>query len=388
MFDLFTSIFGDQKIEKVESDLQTRIHDLEKWAAQKDEAALDRMIERQKRHYAKKEDIEAFERAWRIDLEWAHLHALHRKSKNEDDKSSIEGKKSLTAAYKAYAAAQTGDWEWAKTLLRQARIYSYGQHWDKMWHVVERIVSMLNVEPDQADIKEEFAKELYTRFEVVDDERRKQFREAVLAETPLAWMEAMYEATRRCRSLEGLISDELLSVAKEGRWEEWIQVARRNNHYEYINLEERQKSDEIVMLGPKTGDAGRQKTKLGQYIKTFEREEYKKANANRLWSIFWWACGFWPRFSHYATYEPQKRGDKWFLSLPTPEELTDEQRMDLLECCMENVNRDAKYEKAIENLQKRVDEIRAVFKPDSEYWYEIIEKCIGISPVRIEDDRK
>ena len=310
--DLFSSLFGGpSKADKVESDLLTRIRDLERVVATENESAVDRIIARHRRHYARKEDIEAFEKAWRKDLEWAYLRRIHQVE--EEGEYKPDGKRSLAAARQGYLAALQESWEWARTHFAQARAY-HGEHWSQSEKAVERIVTQLNVEPEVEPIDGKLADNIFKNFEIVDDERDKHLRESTKAKSPLEWMEAFYKVSYCSRALDGLITEELLEVAREGRWEEWISVSQKGGHSTtYEEVEKRQGDDKIVVVSPK-GHGARDKTKLSKYIAAFKGDPHLESQGSRLWSIFWWACDFWPELRPGRKYTPTKKKDgKWHL---------------------------------------------------------------------------
>lgn len=89
---------------------------------------------------------------------------------------------------------------------------------------------------------------------------------------------------------------------------------------------------------------------------------------------------------------------------PTPDELTSDQRRSLLECCMENIDLAAKVEIHIKNIDKQIaylerepksklvsykltmlhrtrQNFKEFYKPDIDYWYDVIEQCVGTKPI-------
>ncbi len=314
--DIFSSLFGGStKEDSIDSNLLTRIRDLECIVATKDESAVDRIIARHRRSYVQKEDIEEFEEAWKRDLEWAYLRRIHQVEEKEGAYKP-DGKRSLAAAHQGYVAVREGRWEWARSHFAHARHY-HGEHWSQSEKVVEKIVAKLNVEPEIEPLDDEPAENIFKGFGVVDDERDKHLRESTKAKSPLEWMEALYKVSNCSRALGGFITEELLEVAREGRWKEWISVSKSKEYSpNYCDLENHNEDREVVVV-KRSGihtDPRRDKTKLGKYIALFKGDAHLESQAARLWSIFWWACDFWPEFRSARKYLPTKKPDrKWYL---------------------------------------------------------------------------
>ena len=315
---IFDDIFGrgERKIEKVESDLLMRIRDLEQWAAWKDEDAHERITARDaRRSEVSSDDREAFDRAFRIDLEWARLRLFH-KDVTENEEYPIEGKKSLAAASLAQQAAFNQNWELAKTLLTQAQAYVRHQGWEKSVQAIETIVKKVNVQSDVTPLDAEGVEKLYTSFEVFDDEIRKHLRNAARAKTPKEWVEAMHGVSKCSLSLVGMVDEQIVEVARQGTWAEWISVAKEGGYSTVVRkLEDKKPTDEIIQVRLRSSEEAKNKTKLGEYLKAFKGDGYKHPNADRLWAIFWWACGFLPPLAppYGVRLEAQQRDGKWHL---------------------------------------------------------------------------
>ncbi len=312
--DIFSSLFGGStKEDSIDPNLLTRIRDLEHFVATRDGDAQFRIVVRHRRRSVRKEDIEEFEEAWKRDLEWAYLRRIHEKEEKESAYKP-DGKRSLAAAHQGYVAVRGGRWEWAKTYFAQARSY-HGEHWSQSEKVVEKVVAKLNVEPEVDPIDGEPAEAIFEGFGIVDEERDKHLRESTQAKSPLEWMEAFYKVSYCSRALGGFITEELLEVAREEKWKEWISVSQKGgDSTTYEEVEKRQGDDTIIVVSPKAMQGARDKTKLGKYIAAFKGDAHLESQKDRLWSIFWWACGFWPNFNTYRKYLPTKKPDrKWYL---------------------------------------------------------------------------
>lgn len=314
MFGDIFDLFGVNKTKEIDTvDLLMRINDLERAAVQ-DEGALSRIQDRVARHRETKEDREAFHTAWQADLEMAHLHVLAKRTMEKDE---VDGLKSLSAAHEGFVAANEGRWEWAAVHFAQAQDLAPG-FWRRSLKAATFIAKKLSEEPDPTPISPEFAANLYKRCEIIDKERERYFRKFVKAQSPLEWMEAFYEAGKRSRVFNGFISEELLEAAREGRWSEWVSIVVRKSGYNtnYFPLEDRKDGDEVMACNPRHAtswsDSERNKTRLHKYISQFKDEDVN-ANSDRLWSMFWWACGFWPVFNRYHKQVPTQVDGKWKL---------------------------------------------------------------------------
>lgn len=79
---------------------------------------------------------------------------------------------------------------------------------------------------------------------------------------------------------------------------------------------------------------------------------------------------------------------------PRPDELTRNERRILLRCCVENIERDASIESGIASIDEYIEQLKQQrqalvdLKPDTDRWHDLIEACVGVSPVQDPEENK